>query len=146
MLLRLSRRIEHGGGGFRASPVAADDMIFLPNEDGEIFVVKAGTEFQLMATNHMGEVLMATPALSEGTMYVRGRHHVFAIGNPRSKVIPSERSQPIPPMVTVSSSDLFGAVDSTCLISRRCLMMPRCWTFYACPPRPPRPSFNSMKN
>ncbi len=74
------RRIEHAGGGFSASPVAADGMIFLPSEDGEIFVVKAGSEFQLMATNHMGEVLMATPALSEGTMYVRGRNHVFAIG------------------------------------------------------------------
>ena len=77
------QRIEHAGGGFSASPVAADGMIFLPNEDGEIFVVKAGPTFQLMATNHMGEVLMATPALSEGTMFVRGRHHVFAVGQPQ---------------------------------------------------------------
>ncbi len=82
------RRIEHAGGGFSASPVAADGMIFLPSEDGEIFVVKAGPEFRLMATNHMGEVLMATPAISEGTLYVRGRHHVFAIGQPKKQSNP----------------------------------------------------------
>ena len=82
------RRIEHAGGGFSASPVAADGLIFLPSEDGEVFVIKAGSEFQLMATNHMGEVLMATPALSEGTMYMRGRHHVFAIGQSKKQSDP----------------------------------------------------------
>jgi hypothetical protein len=45
-----------------------------------VFVVKAGPKPDLLATNPMGEVLMATPALSEGLVIVRGLKHVFAIG------------------------------------------------------------------
>ena len=74
------QRIAHGGGGFSASPVAADGRIYLPSEDGDIFVVRAGPEFELIATNPMGELLMATPALSDGTLYVRAQRHLFAVG------------------------------------------------------------------
>jgi outer membrane protein assembly factor BamB len=74
------RRIEHQGGGFSASPVAADGRIYLSSEDGDIFVVKAGEHFELLATNPMGERLMATPALSGGKMLVRAEHTLFAIG------------------------------------------------------------------
>jgi outer membrane protein assembly factor BamB len=73
-------RIPHLGSGFSASPVAADGKIYLSNEDGEMIVVKAGTEFEHIATNTMGELLIATPALSEGVMYVRASSHLFAIG------------------------------------------------------------------
>lgn len=73
-------RIPHKGSGFSASPVAADGKIYLSSEDGEMFIVRAGSKFELLGSNPMGELLMATPALSEGSMYVRGQHHVFAIG------------------------------------------------------------------
>jgi len=68
------------GGAFSASPVAADGKLYLTGEDGEIFVVKAGAQYELLATNPMGEVLMATPAISDGVLYVRGLQHVFAVG------------------------------------------------------------------
>jgi outer membrane protein assembly factor BamB len=71
------------GSGFSASPVAADGKIYLSNEDGEILIVKAGPTFAHVATNSMGELLMATPALSEGRMYVRSSTSLFAIGRPR---------------------------------------------------------------
>jgi outer membrane protein assembly factor BamB len=74
------QRLTHQGGGFSASPVAADGRLYLPGEDGEIFVVKAGPEFELLATNAMGELLMATPAISSGMMFVKTQHHLFAIG------------------------------------------------------------------
>ncbi|MGA2263168.1 MAG: PQQ-binding-like beta-propeller repeat protein [Acidobacteriota bacterium] len=74
------QRIPHQGGGFSASPVAADGRIYLPSEDGDIFVVKAGKDFELLATNPMGERLMATPALSDGRIFVRGEHNLFSIG------------------------------------------------------------------
>lgn len=74
-------RIPHQGGGFSASPVVADERIYLPSEDGEMFVVRAGPKFELLARNPMGELLMATPAISAGTMFVRTQHHLFAIGN-----------------------------------------------------------------
>ncbi|HXT21209.1 MAG TPA: PQQ-binding-like beta-propeller repeat protein [Thermoanaerobaculia bacterium] len=74
-------RIAGGKGvAFTASPVAADGKLYLASEDGEIYVVKAGPKFELLATNPMGEVLMATPAIVDGTILVRARHHLFAIG------------------------------------------------------------------
>ena len=68
------------GSGFSASPVAADGKIYLANEDGEMLVIAAGQKFSHLATNSMGELLMATPALSEGVMYVRSSTSLFAIG------------------------------------------------------------------
>ncbi len=68
------------GSGFSASPVASDGKIYLSNEDGEIIVVSAGEKFAHVATNPMGELLMATPALSDGVMYVRSAESLFAIG------------------------------------------------------------------
>ena len=74
------QRLSVVGSGFSASPVAADGKIYLSNEDGEILVVSAGEKFSHIATNSMGELLMATPALSEGVMYVRSSQSLFAIG------------------------------------------------------------------
>jgi outer membrane protein assembly factor BamB len=73
-------RIPHHGSGFSASPVAADGKIYLPSEDGDVFVVKAGPKFEVLATNSIGEPLMATPAISDGKMFVRSQQHLFAIG------------------------------------------------------------------
>lgn len=69
------------GAGFSASPVASDDKLYLLSEDGDIFVVQAGPEYELLARNEMGEILMATPAISDGMLIVRGRSHVFAIAS-----------------------------------------------------------------
>ena len=74
------QRLHHLGSGFSASPVAADDKIYLSNEDGEMVVVAAGPAFAHVATNTMGELLMATPALSNGVMYVRSAGSLFAVG------------------------------------------------------------------
>lgn len=74
------QRLPLVGSGYSASPVAADGKIYLSNEDGEMLVIAAGTAFRLVATNSMGEMLMATPALSEGVIYVRALSTLFAIG------------------------------------------------------------------
>jgi outer membrane protein assembly factor BamB len=73
-------RLTGVGNGFSASPVAADGKIYLSNEDGEITVVSAGPAFTQIGTNSMGELLMATPALSDGVMFVRTARSLFAIG------------------------------------------------------------------
>ncbi len=75
-------RIPHAGFGFSASPVAADGKIYLAGEDGDIIVVRAGARPEIIARNPMGEPLMATPALSESTIYVRGARHLFAVREP----------------------------------------------------------------
>jgi outer membrane protein assembly factor BamB len=77
------QRLKHLGSGFSASPVAADGRIYLSNEDGEIIVIAAGRKFREIATNSMGELLMATPALSDGVMYVRSPAALSAIGTRR---------------------------------------------------------------
>jgi outer membrane protein assembly factor BamB len=74
------QRLPLVGSGYSASPVAADGKIYLSNEDGEMLVIEAGATFKHLATNSIGESLMATPALSEGVMYVRGSRTLFAIG------------------------------------------------------------------
>ena len=73
-------RLAGKGGAFTASPVASDGKIYLSSEDGDIFVVKAGPKHELLATNPVGEVMMATPAISDGLVIVRGINHVFAFG------------------------------------------------------------------
>ena len=73
-------RVPHRSFGFSASPVAADGKIFLAGEDGLVFVLQAGPQLKLLATFPVGEPLMATPALSNGTLYLRGSRHLFAVG------------------------------------------------------------------
>jgi outer membrane protein assembly factor BamB len=65
---------------FSASPVAADGKVYLASQDGDVFVVKAGRKFELLATNPMGQPLMATPALSGGLLILRGENTIYAIG------------------------------------------------------------------
>jgi outer membrane protein assembly factor BamB len=77
---RYETRLPEVGSGFSASPVAADGKLYLSGEDGDVFVVKAGPQFELLARNPMGQPLMATPAISGGMMLVRGEHELFAIG------------------------------------------------------------------
>jgi outer membrane protein assembly factor BamB len=77
------QRLEPVGSGFSASPVAADGRIYLTSEDGEIIVVAAGREFRKLGSSSMGELVMATPALSDGAMFVRGVSTLFAIGKTR---------------------------------------------------------------
>lgn len=74
------QRLPLVGSGFSASPIAADGKIYLSNEDGEILVIAAGDKFEHVATNSMGELLMATPAISQGVMYVRSAQSLIAIG------------------------------------------------------------------
>jgi len=68
-----------GGGSFSASPVAADGKIYCSSEDGEVYVIKAGPEYEELAKNSIGEVLMATPAVSDGLIIFRGLKNVYAI-------------------------------------------------------------------
>jgi len=65
---------------FSASPIAADGKLYLASEDGDVFVVKAGRKFELLATNSMGQPLMATPAISDGLVILRTTDSVFAVG------------------------------------------------------------------
>ena len=77
------QRIAHQGSGFSASPVVSDGKIYLSSEDGDVFVVKAGRDFELLSKNSLGEPIMATPAIAGGLLLVRTEHTVWAIGTAR---------------------------------------------------------------
>jgi outer membrane protein assembly factor BamB len=72
-------RLGGTGGSFSASLVAADGKIYATSEDGDVFVVKAGPTYELLSKNPVGEILMATPAISDGLIIFRGLKHVIAI-------------------------------------------------------------------
>ena len=69
---------------FSASPVAADGKLYLSSEDGDVFVVKAGRQYELLSKNTMGQPLMATPALAQGMLILRGENTIYAIGERKS--------------------------------------------------------------
>ena len=73
-------RLGSGGEGFTASPVASEGKIYFTGEQGSVYVVKPSADFTVLATNQMGEVCMATPAISEGTIFFRTQEHVVAVG------------------------------------------------------------------
>jgi outer membrane protein assembly factor BamB len=64
-------RVEGAVGGYSASPVAAEGKLFLTSEDGKVAVVGAGKDWKILAVNDIGENCFATPALSEGEIYLR---------------------------------------------------------------------------
>jgi len=74
------QRLGEGGSGFTASPVAADGKVYFTSEEGEVFVLKARPAFELLARNRLGEVALATPAVSEGVLFFRTRGHLIAVG------------------------------------------------------------------
>ncbi|MBI4473437.1 MAG: PQQ-binding-like beta-propeller repeat protein [Acidobacteria bacterium] len=74
------QRLGGGTSAFTASPVAADGKIYCMSEEGDVFVVKPGRTFDLLATNSLGEIGMATPAISEGVIYFRTGKSIIAIG------------------------------------------------------------------
>jgi outer membrane protein assembly factor BamB len=68
-------------GAVSASPVAADGRLYFANEDGEVFVVRAGKEYFQIARNPMPEPVTATPAISDGLLVVRTVRGVYGIGS-----------------------------------------------------------------
>ena len=74
-------RLGSGGEGFTASLVASEGKLYFTSEQGRVFVVKPEPNFTLLATNHMDEVCMATPAISDGTLFFRTQGHLVAVGS-----------------------------------------------------------------
>jgi outer membrane protein assembly factor BamB len=74
-------RVGNAPASYSASPVATGGRIYLANEDGVIFVLRAGKDWQVIASNDLGEPIYATPALSQGHIYVRGAKSLVSFGS-----------------------------------------------------------------
>ena len=64
----------------RASPVFSDRNIYLTARDGRVTVVKAGRNFEILASNDIEENISASPAISNGKLYLRSYKALYAIG------------------------------------------------------------------
>ena len=65
------QRIAADSGTFSASPWTYNGKIFAMSEDGETFVIQAGPEFKLLGRNPLGEMTLASPAVANGSLFIR---------------------------------------------------------------------------
>jgi len=63
-----------------SSAVLANGLVYMPNDEGIITVIKPGPTFEAISRNAIGERMNASPALSNGKIYLRGYKHLFCIG------------------------------------------------------------------
>jgi outer membrane protein assembly factor BamB len=68
-----------GGNSYTSSPVAADGVVYITDNDGMVYSVKAGPEYQLLHENKIGAVCMSTPALAENYLFFRTVESLIAI-------------------------------------------------------------------
>jgi outer membrane protein assembly factor BamB len=63
-----------------SSPVAADDKVFLIGQGGQVSVLKAGGDWQVLAVNELDDECYATPAIADGRIYIRTRSALYSFG------------------------------------------------------------------
>lgn len=76
---------ERTGTTHAASLVASDGKLYAAGEDGQVLVLKAGRSFEVLARNEMGESCMATPAIANGTLFIRTLGHLYAIAGAKPR-------------------------------------------------------------
>jgi outer membrane protein assembly factor BamB len=69
-----------------ASPVVANGCVYFLSDDGVMNVVRAGPKFELVARNELGEKTYASPAISDGQLFLRGFKNLYCIGGSSSEV------------------------------------------------------------
>jgi outer membrane protein assembly factor BamB len=67
------------GNSYTSSPVAADGVIYITDNDGVVYSVPAGPRYKLLKENHLNEVCMSTPAISEDYLLFRTSGHLIAV-------------------------------------------------------------------
>lgn len=73
-------RLRGAGSHFYASPVAADNKIFIISLRGKVSVLKPGGELDILALNDLQEKCYATPAIAEGRIYIRTEKTLYCFG------------------------------------------------------------------
>ena len=64
-----------------SSPVVANGLVYMPNDEGVITVIKPGPTFEYLAKNAIGERMNASAAISNGRIFLRGEKHLYCIGS-----------------------------------------------------------------
>lgn len=76
-----SERLNGPAQGYTASPVSDGRHLFFSGETGKVVVVPVGDMFSVAATNDLGDLCMATPAIAEGTIFFRTQSKLIAVGS-----------------------------------------------------------------
>ena len=71
---------ERLSGTVASSPILIDNKIYAATEDGDVYVFAAAPQFHLLAKNTLGERIVATPAVADNRLFIRGEDHLFCIG------------------------------------------------------------------
>jgi outer membrane protein assembly factor BamB len=71
---------ERIGGTHAASPIYADGKIYFLSMEGESVIIDAKPEFKIVARNSIAEVCQASPAASQGQLFIRSDKHLYCIG------------------------------------------------------------------
>jgi outer membrane protein assembly factor BamB len=69
-----------------ASPVLADGHLYFPADEGVTYVLKAGSTFEVVRKNDLGEECYASPAVSRGQLFIRTLNNLYCIGTGETKV------------------------------------------------------------
>ena len=70
-----------GPSNFKASPIGVNGKLYLASEEGRVFVVKMGPEFELLGTNTIDEAMfITTPAIVDGEIFLRSQDSLYRIG------------------------------------------------------------------
>lgn len=72
--------MERIGTRYSSSPVTCEGLAYFTSDDGETKIIRPGPKLEIAATNRLGENVFASPAISQGKIYLRGEKHLFAIG------------------------------------------------------------------
>src|SRR5262245_127618 len=73
-------RLREAPGDYYSSPVAADGKIYTVSEEGKLTVLKAGGDWEVLATNDLDDICHATPAIADGKIYLRTRNTLYCVG------------------------------------------------------------------
>ena len=68
-----------GRGDYSSSPVCIDGKIYCSSRSGEFTVIKASPKYQLLGRSQLGEATHATPAVSNGRMFLRGFEKLYCL-------------------------------------------------------------------
>jgi hypothetical protein len=66
---------------FYSSPIGADGKIYAASESGQVAVIKAGADWEVLAVNEMDDTVYATPAPVDERLYLRTRGALYCFGN-----------------------------------------------------------------
>lgn len=75
-------RLSRSGANLASSPVGSDGKLYFTTRDGEVYVVRAGADWEVVAVNDLGESMTATPALSPGRLFIRTAQRLYAFSVP----------------------------------------------------------------